>query len=576
MQVSIVTGTYNRLPLLQRMVASAHKSAGGLEHEIIVVDGGSTDETIEWCNSQSPGIVLIQQGELRGAIQAYNDGYALAKGTFVVTGNDDITFDGDTIERAHTHLQNNPQVGMVAFGQKYQRRGNPEHARVQGAFGYPYGQCNMCRRWLGDLAGWWGDEGMKTYGGDTRLSLRLWEMGWSTVAVKGCSVTDYEHEDELREINSDSPWKAARARGQPHPDLMIFNRHWDKRLPARVDWIAAPVERVLHKAANGTLRTLRFKGMMAATHKPRMALVDEFKKYGSAGLVNQTAMFQQHKRDGFQREAEKLIAQFQPDLIMLQAQRENNFTPETVRRLREKWPQVFWMNWDGDTHPQMVQFHAEIAKAVHLQCVVSPTMFPWYAGEGIGVAYWPIGIEKEYICKRENVTGPDVVFLGALYGIGRFPEAEFRRDAVSALARQSSLQFRLHGPGWDHIGLTATPTSENHTANAALYAQSKMALSISQSAALWGYSSDRLYNICATGCPALVQRFVGMDAHGFTDGKTCIAFSTIEEMLEKARYYADHDVERERIGAAGQAVTLKRHTWKARVAALWEILGGLI
>ncbi len=576
MQVSIVTGTYNRLPLLQRMVASTHESAGDLTHEIVVVDGGSTDGTIDWAREQ-PAIVLIEHGELCGAIAAYNDGYAKASGEYVVTGNDDVTFDGDTIRRAYEHLQNNPAVGMVAFGQKYQRRGSPNTPHVSGAMGYPYGQCNMCRRYLGDLAGWWGDEGMRTYGGDTRLSLRLWEMGWPTVAVKGCSVTDYEHADELREINSDSPWKAARKRGKPHPDLVVFNRHWHGRLPKRADWIAAPVERVLEKAARATLRTLRFKGMMRSNHKPRMALVDEFQKYGSAGLINQTALFQKFKRDGFQTEAEKLIAQFKPDLIILQAQRENNFTPETVRRLRDKWPHVFWLNFDGDTHPAMQPFHAEIARAVHLQCVVSPSLFPWYAARGVGVAYWPIGIEKEYIeCQRaEKIDGPDVTFLGALYGVGKFPEAETRRDAVVAMAKQSVLSFGLHGSGWQTVGIKTTATSEAHSANAALYASSKMALSISQSAALWGYSSDRLYNICATGCPALVQRFAGMEAHGYADGVTCIAFSSIPEMLEKARYYAAHDDERERIGAAGREMTLRRHTWAARVEGLWEIMGGL-
>jgi len=575
MQISIVTGTYNRLLLLKRMVASAHESAGDLTHEIVIVDGGSTDGTLEWVREQ-PGLVLIEHGELRGAIAAYNDGYAKACGEFVVTGNDDVTFDGDTLTQAHAHLLQNPQVGMVAFGQKYQKRGQPEKPIVSGVFGYTYGQCNMCRRWLGDLAGWWGDEGMKTYGGDTRLSLRLWEMGWPTVAVSGCTVTDYEHQDELREINSDSPWKAARGRGEPHPDLITFNRHWSGRLPKRGEWIDAPVERVLEKAANDTLRTLRFKGMMNARHRPRMALVNEFRRYGAAGLVNQTAMYQQHGPGGFQTEAEKLIAQFKPDLVILQAQRPNNFTPETVRRLRQKWPWVFWLNWDGDTHPNMLPFHAEIAKAVNLQCVVSPSLFPWYAARGVGVAYWPIGIEREYVCQRQETSGPDVVFLGALYGIGKFPEAEFRRQAVVALAHQDALTFGLHGNGWGQENIKATPTSEQHGANAALYASAKMGLSVSQSAELWGYSSDRLYNITATGCPALVQRFAGMEAHGYVDGETCIAFSTIDEMIDKAHYYARHDDERERIGAAGQVMTLERHTWAARVRGLWDILGGLL
>jgi len=47
MQISIVTGTYNRLPLLKRMVASARESAIDLVYEIVVVDGGSSDGTLD-------------------------------------------------------------------------------------------------------------------------------------------------------------------------------------------------------------------------------------------------------------------------------------------------------------------------------------------------------------------------------------------------------------------------------------------------------------------------------------------------------------------------------------------------
>ena len=121
---------------------------------------------------------------------------------------------------------------------------------------------------------------------------------------------------------------------------------------------------------------------------------------------------------------------------------------------------------------------------------------------------------------------------------------------------QSDLNFGLYGTQWERAGLTAKSTGEKHGGNAAMMASAKMTLSISQSADLWGYTSDRLYNITATGCPALVQRFAGMEAHGYVDGETCIAFSTIPECIEKARYYVEHDAEREAIGAAGRVMDL--------------------
>ena len=156
-----------------------------------------------------------------------------------------------------------------------------------------------------------------------------------------------------------------------------------------------------------------------------------------------------------------------------------------------------------------------------------------------------------------------------------FPEAEFRRDAVVAMSNVPDLDFALYGPGWPRVGITTAATSEKHADNARLMARAKMTLSISQAKDLWGYSSDRLYNITATGCPALVQRFAGMEQHGYIDGETCIAFETIPEMIDKARHYLKHDKEREAIGAAGRVMTHNRHTWAHRIEGLWCMLEGL-
>ena len=101
-----------------------------------------------------------------------------------------------------------------------------------------------------------------------------------------------------------------------------------------------------------------------------------------------------------------------------------------------------------------------------------------------------------------------------------------------------------------------------------------MTLSVSQSSDLWGYTSDRLYNISATGCPALVQRFAGMEQHGYIDGETCIAFAGLDEMEERARFYLEHEAEREAIGARGKEMTLTRHTWGHRLDGLWSMLEG--
>ena len=52
--VSVVSGTYNRLSRLKAMVNSVRSSVGvGIPYEIVLVDGGSTDGTLEWARAQS-------------------------------------------------------------------------------------------------------------------------------------------------------------------------------------------------------------------------------------------------------------------------------------------------------------------------------------------------------------------------------------------------------------------------------------------------------------------------------------------------------------------------------------------
>ena len=52
-QVSVVLGTYNRLPFLKSTIASVRSSQIDVPYEIIVVDGGSTDGTIDWLTEQA-------------------------------------------------------------------------------------------------------------------------------------------------------------------------------------------------------------------------------------------------------------------------------------------------------------------------------------------------------------------------------------------------------------------------------------------------------------------------------------------------------------------------------------------
>ena len=112
--ITVVTGTYNRLPYLQAMLNSAYQSAGEIPIDFVIVDGGSTDGTIEWCKTRND-IRLIEQGQLLGACRAFNAGFDVVESDYALAANDDIEFNGDGIQRAYGHLVNHPSSGGVAL-----------------------------------------------------------------------------------------------------------------------------------------------------------------------------------------------------------------------------------------------------------------------------------------------------------------------------------------------------------------------------------------------------------------------------------------------------------------------------
>ena len=156
MDICVVTGTYNRLSSLSRMVQSVRNSIpkySNFKYEIIVVDGGSTDGTIRWCEEQVD-IKLIEHRRLLGAIKAFNDGAKSSKADYVIMANDDIEFVGDSIYQSWAFMQDNPDCGIGCFYQN--RNGRDWHVEEMPCIEdgaqvmRPYGQVCIIPRWLGD------------------------------------------------------------------------------------------------------------------------------------------------------------------------------------------------------------------------------------------------------------------------------------------------------------------------------------------------------------------------------------------------------------------------------------------
>lgn len=104
MQFSIVTCTWNSQPFVKQAVESI-LNQDCQDFEIVFVDGGSTDGTLEYLRS-IPGRVTIVENIRGGIARAMNTGIAAAKGQVVAhLHSDDYYSSNQTLSRVETAFQ---------------------------------------------------------------------------------------------------------------------------------------------------------------------------------------------------------------------------------------------------------------------------------------------------------------------------------------------------------------------------------------------------------------------------------------------------------------------------------------
>lgn len=82
LKLSIITPSYNQADYLRRTIESVHSQTGDFELEHIVVDGGSTDGTVELLKEYQDRIRWVSEKD-EGQADALNKGLAMASGDII-------------------------------------------------------------------------------------------------------------------------------------------------------------------------------------------------------------------------------------------------------------------------------------------------------------------------------------------------------------------------------------------------------------------------------------------------------------------------------------------------------------
>ena len=200
--VSAVVVNWNRRELLRKCLESL-LAQRGVELEVIVVDNGSTDGSVDCVERDFPGVRIIRNQENRGFCAANNQGIAAARGEFVALLNNDAEADAGWAE-AMVKVSGAKPVGMVAckilvHGDEKridkvghliypdgQNRGRGTGCTDRGQFDrveevlWPDGCAALYRKEMLDEIGGF-DEDFFAYADDAELGLRARIAGWTCI-----------------------------------------------------------------------------------------------------------------------------------------------------------------------------------------------------------------------------------------------------------------------------------------------------------------------------------------------------------------------------------------------------------
>lgn len=111
-KVTVIIATYNAIAYLPNTVDSVIQQTF-TDFEVLIVDDGSTDETVEWVSKLvDPRVRLISQAN-QGVAVARNQGIANAQGEYVAFLDADDLWEPTKLEKQVKCLEENPQVGLV-------------------------------------------------------------------------------------------------------------------------------------------------------------------------------------------------------------------------------------------------------------------------------------------------------------------------------------------------------------------------------------------------------------------------------------------------------------------------------
>ena len=234
--VSVVTGTLNRLSVLKPCIESVRNNGFKGSLEIIAVDGGSKDGTADWLAQQKDIFTILQPnykiprpGKRPRLAHSWgefmNIGFRRGRGKWIMMISDDVLLPHGCIQRSVDLLEGLLAAGKpVGAGALYYRdypRAQKYHVKQlpQGVLNVNHG---FYLKSALEAINYIDEHSYIFRAGDGDLCLRLAEAGYPTVALEGCFAEHLAHLPDFRRLFSTKVQRVA----TDDEDMMTFYGRW--------------------------------------------------------------------------------------------------------------------------------------------------------------------------------------------------------------------------------------------------------------------------------------------------------------------------------------------------------------
>src|SRR5215471_489411 len=113
MDVSIIVVAWNVKKLLFDCLKSVYDQTRGIDFEVVYVDNGSVDGSVEMVRKEFPTARIIANPDNKGFIKANNQGIEIAKGRYVLLLNSDTIVLDNAIAKTVKFADAHPEAAVV-------------------------------------------------------------------------------------------------------------------------------------------------------------------------------------------------------------------------------------------------------------------------------------------------------------------------------------------------------------------------------------------------------------------------------------------------------------------------------